>query len=379
MANGIAVPGGHSGVGVGNDEFSWGIDFFTGNKIHFVSFGDRGMRSKFEAEKVIGIAANLDKGMIAISVDGDWSYEHGNGVQFEDESIKSGVYPCITAKLVEMECKFGPDFKYAPPHTSLWGKWPKFDDLTWFGMTEEARAATMALGYTQNTWMGSGNPIESKRWDELSNEDRAAANILGYDADIWAQLTKLWARDNDDDSYSSGDSNYYDHSSLEGTLWINLPSDARRAAETLGYTPTTWNDEAEGPLDDKSWDELTLEQQRAAIVLGYHKESWNEGSDSDSSGSSSSSSDGSGFQNFDHLSWQELPRNAREAAGKLGHNADSWDQDIKGPWDERRWEELPLEQQFAASVLGYDEFKWNSDIDIAHNLASILLGGSRQS
>ena len=286
LVDGMDVTDGHSEIGVGDNIKSWGFDGLTGYKIHVMQFGDDRLRAKWGPDSVIGIAANLDKGMIAVSVDGDWRYANGNGVKFEDESIKSGVYPCISGNVCALECRFGPDFKHSPPPISLWNTWPKYEDTTWLGLTEEARQAAIVLGYTQRSWMSSdSNPIERKRWEELTNEEQAAANILGYDADIWAQLTTLWAEDGSDGD-SSDDEDDTSRSSFSSMNWNELPGDARRAAETLGFNP--------------AWEELTLEQQRGAIVIGCDEESWDNDSDGDSSGSDSTNSDG--FP-FDHLSW----------------------------------------------------------------------------
>ncbi|KAL7536791.1 hypothetical protein ACHAXR_011395 [Thalassiosira sp. AJA248-18] len=304
LANGMEVTDVYSEIGVGNNIKSWGFCGLTGHKIHVDRFDDEISSSKWGPGKVIGIAANVDKGMIAISVDGDWKLVNGNGVKFEDEAIKTGVYPCISGIRWGAEVRFG-EFKYGKPPDELWDIWPKYEDSTWLDITEEAREAAIVLGYTQQSWMSSSssNPIESKMWGQLTNDEQAAAHTLGFNSDIWAQFTTLWKdkgdSDDDTDEAESSDGSVEDdddssddasHSPFMSLNWNDLPGDARLAAETLGYTQPTWDDDADGPLDDKNWDDLTPEQHRAAIVLGYDKDSWNEDCDSDSSDSYSSTS-----------------------------------------------------------------------------------------
>jgi len=54
-----------------------------------------------------------------------------------------------------------------------------------------------------------------------------------------------------------------------------LPHTIREAAETLGYTETTWNSGLVSPYLRREWDDLTDELQVAAKKLGYQKEKWN--------------------------------------------------------------------------------------------------------
>ena len=108
----------HTGEGVGDDALSWGLDGVRGAKWHD---GDAPWPRKWEVGDVIGLAANVDAGKIAVSKAGDWAQE-GYGVVFEAEAIKAGVFPCFTAMdlklrvaLAEEDCKFG------PPPLDIWG------------------------------------------------------------------------------------------------------------------------------------------------------------------------------------------------------------------------------------------------------------------
>jgi SpoVK/Ycf46/Vps4 family AAA+-type ATPase len=101
----------------GCDDFdgSWAID------------GQRGLRFKhgesimwncaWEAGMVVGLAANIDKGMVAISKNGTWSNEDEElGIVFKDELIKEGVYPCFTASYLRINCKHSFDKTNMTPH-----------------------------------------------------------------------------------------------------------------------------------------------------------------------------------------------------------------------------------------------------------------------
>lgn len=114
-----------SGEGVGDDVVSWGLDgsralrWYMGNPV--------GWACKWEVGDVIGLAANIDVGKVAVSKNGSWSEEH-NGVVFESERIKAGVYPALSATGYTLRYnldgdKHGP-YKYGPPPEEVWGTAP---------------------------------------------------------------------------------------------------------------------------------------------------------------------------------------------------------------------------------------------------------------
>ena len=106
--------------GCGDFEGSWAID------------GQRGSRFKhgesvkwncaWEAGTVVGLAANIDKGMIAVSKNGKWSSEDEElGIVFKDDLIKEGVYPCFTATYVRIKYSFDKaTMTHEPPPVSIW-------------------------------------------------------------------------------------------------------------------------------------------------------------------------------------------------------------------------------------------------------------------
>jgi hypothetical protein len=341
---------------IGDTIKSWGIDCFD-RGIKFYN-GDRigtSMSTQWSSSDTIGVAVNVEKGMIAVSTNGNWRFADGNGIVFEDERIKLGVFPVLSARSGFVYWRFQPDkLQFGPPPDTVWGIWPKYEDIGWISLPIEAREAAMTLGYTQNVWMNDGdNPTEEKKWSELSREEQAAANVLGYNEEIWEHITST----SDDDSEDDDDS-YYEETFFD-VSWDALPSDAKLAAQTLGFTASTWDDHvlenrSDNPLLEKEWDELSDEQQRAAILLGYDENLW-EGIEEDDDNSFNGASD----LPFEDLAWADLPRNAKEACIKLGYTQQVWDEDLDGPLDLTRFDDLTEEQKFACAALGYTKTTWD--------------------
>jgi hypothetical protein len=299
--------------------------------------------------------------MIACSKNGRWSIVDKCGVKFENEFIKTGVYPCVSGRGVSLQVNYRPEsLRYPPPPQELWETWPKYQDLSWITMPGEARAAAMRMGYTSQSWTYSGNPIESKSWNEMTPEERDSAKVLGYNQNIWTQLTSLWEQEDNDDSDSEGE---FSLSCFSAMFWNDLPADARKAAETLGYSKTMWDEDLSIPLGVKWFSQLTQEQRKAAIVLGYDAHSWNEHTESNLTLSSIDDADEDSFVlPFDHLQWNDLPANARQAAEVIGYTKEVWDGNEAGPLDDEPWNELTEEEQTAATILGYDETTWNESL-----------------
>eukprot|EP00558_Chaetoceros_sp_UNC1202_P012480 CAMPEP_0197247678 /NCGR_PEP_ID=MMETSP1429-20130617/30883_1 /TAXON_ID=49237 /ORGANISM="Chaetoceros sp., Strain UNC1202" /LENGTH=74 /DNA_ID=CAMNT_0042708641 /DNA_START=63 /DNA_END=287 /DNA_ORIENTATION=+ len=57
--------------------------------------------------------------------------------------------------------------------------------------------------------------------------------------------------------------------------WVELPADARTAAETLGYTKKAWDKGKDVEYDEYDWEDLPEEQKQAATILGYDEQTWN--------------------------------------------------------------------------------------------------------
>merc|ERR550532_3150818 len=113
-----------TGEGVGDDGNSWGFDGSRKMKWHA---GCQPWNCSWSASDVIGLAANVDVGKIAISKNGVWT-EPPLGVMFESESIKEGVYPCLTGGGIKLRYNLDAAvhgaFKHAPPPSDIWDRAP---------------------------------------------------------------------------------------------------------------------------------------------------------------------------------------------------------------------------------------------------------------
>jgi len=111
----------YTGDGVGDDAESWGVDGTRQAKWHD---GSVDWACRWAVGDIIGIAANIDTGKIAVSKNGDWM-EAPCGVVFENDKIKAGVYPALTASGYLVCYNFGMEghgaFKHAPPSADVWG------------------------------------------------------------------------------------------------------------------------------------------------------------------------------------------------------------------------------------------------------------------
>eukprot|EP00977_Amphora_coffeiformis_P015903 scaffold4786_cov198-Amphora_coffeaeformis.AAC.15 len=56
--------------------------------------------------------------------------------------------------------------------------------------------------------------------------------------------------------------------------WAELPAEAKKAAQTLGYDKKKWDGDAKVPAEEKDWVELSTGEQAAATTLGYTQASW---------------------------------------------------------------------------------------------------------
>jgi len=118
LKDGIDTCDTYTDIGVGDNKTSWGVDgdrsckWFDGSTQCWTGEWDTG--------DVIGLAANIEKGLIAVSKNGNWTAD-GFGLAFEDETIKQGVYPCFTASTYTLKLGFDEaSFKFEPPAESVW-------------------------------------------------------------------------------------------------------------------------------------------------------------------------------------------------------------------------------------------------------------------
>jgi hypothetical protein len=146
-----------------------------------------------------------------------------------------------------------------------------FSAMFWSDLPEDARAAAKTLGYTETVWDEDSSIALGAKWfSQLTSEQRRAAIVLGYDSQSWNEHTEsnltLSAASEDDASFVLP----FDH-----LRWDALPTNAREAAEVIGYTKEVWDGNEAGPLDYEPWNKLIAEEQEAATVLGYDETTWN--------------------------------------------------------------------------------------------------------
>ena len=75
----------------------------------------------FEAAEgdVVGLAASVDAGKIALSKNGSWEGA-GCGVVFEDAKIRAGIYPALSCSGGTLVYRFAAPFLFGPPGAELW-------------------------------------------------------------------------------------------------------------------------------------------------------------------------------------------------------------------------------------------------------------------
>lgn len=115
--------------GLGSDGESWAVDGLRWILLH--SGNSHPWSCSCPSDSVIGLAANLDKGKIAICR-GGWS-NPSSCVAFENQRIKAGVFPCISASLCRLRYNFDGRvhgaFVHEPPPATVWGTPPMVWDL----------------------------------------------------------------------------------------------------------------------------------------------------------------------------------------------------------------------------------------------------------
>ena len=105
------------GEGVGDDAVSWGFDGARNKLWHG---GDTPWEGAWEQGSVIGFAANIVSGQIAVSEGGRWT-GGAAGVKFTSDAVCAGVYPAITGNRMRIGYVLDPDaLTGAPPSPREW-------------------------------------------------------------------------------------------------------------------------------------------------------------------------------------------------------------------------------------------------------------------
>ena len=116
LKDGTEISDERCGEGCGDNASSWAVDGTRQVKWHK---GDAPKwKCSWATDDVIGLAANIDLGKIAVSKNGVWT-EDSCGVVFVDDTIKSGVFPCLTGGGYQVRYAFS-NFTHAAPAAEIW-------------------------------------------------------------------------------------------------------------------------------------------------------------------------------------------------------------------------------------------------------------------
>ncbi len=57
-------------------------------------------------------------------------------------------------------------------------------------------------------------------------------------------------------------------------IWNDLSNVTRAAAQSLGYSKLTWENDADVKADNYDWADMPVQMRDALVVLGYTKDTW---------------------------------------------------------------------------------------------------------
>ena len=247
---------------------------------------------------------------------------------------------------------------------------PLTDGMTWYELRDNERYAAAQLCYTQRTWdsniidgIGYGGFPGIRKpnfrytdWYTVDENARAvAANSLGYTPLTWNVIGL--------------------HDIIESSTWDNLQSSEIDAASTIGYTKSTW-DCFINHFRGYSWYDLTFYGLDLPLVtLGWTEAMW----EAKDASSSSMMAVASVHRQADMLvpdtvykSWGSLTEIEQAAARELCHFIDSWamadmtpnSSPLPYPKVKQRyveWDSLPSDvRRLARTSLLYDKTSWDT-------------------
>jgi Na+-driven multidrug efflux pump len=88
-----------------------------------------------------------------------------------------------------------------------------------------------------------------------------------------------------------------------GYPWDKLPSNAKLAAETLGYNAQLWDNDEKPPAAQQKWTDLTAPERAGCVELGFDRCKWD------------------GLPGFDDDDWNKLPHEEISAFKKLAYTS----------------------------------------------------------
>lgn len=202
-----------------------------------------------------------------------------------------------------------------------------------------------ALGWDIRSWNQLDEIPESDEllWFELSDDQRAAAAQLCYFRTVWDEGEMLY------DGFTIARPEFrYQH-------WMELDGETRDMADDkLKYSSLTWNVLGLGSIESKAWRSLTEYQRDGAVELGYTQLSWD------------------CWQNhYKDYSWDELVFYGLDFPYlTLGWNELSWDGIESAPVStDKSWKDLTMEQRTSAAEMCYFRDNWDG-LDMTPNTGS---------
>ena len=141
--------------------------------------------------------------------------------------------------------------------------------------------------------------------------------------------------------------------------WADMPEVAHKAAETLGYTGETWDNDDSVPFDEKEFAACTTAEKQAAMFLHLNPI-------------------GKKF----NVWWEDLDETAKEHAINIGWTSDKWDEDYEIEHlevEQLYWADLDTKQKEAASYFGYTKATWDETWEASDFSMSASGGGGGHS
>lgn len=126
--------------------------------------------------------------------------------------------------------------------------------VEWDTLSADVRAmARASLIYTKQTWNELGTAeIEKRSWEQLTGEQKSNAISLGFYQRTW-------------DCFQ----NHY-----RSYEWENLDRDSRDALQVLGWSETSWKENAEPTSYENGWERLSGSEQDVASYLCFFEDNW---------------------------------------------------------------------------------------------------------
>jgi hypothetical protein len=143
--------------------------------------------------------------------------------------------------------------------------WCRRFNWPWDNLNEKARTAAALLGLNKKVWDNDRQSVKvdfAKRYGNLSLEEQKAVDYLR----LCTHASRPPLTSSNTSQHTKARKRYRED--LSKMYWEELPESGRIAAELLGYTQKTWDEDASIDVYDVEWDDLSNEKKEAATLLG---------------------------------------------------------------------------------------------------------------